>query len=102
MSEKIFVPPHTETEQILVRLWQELLDRDRISIEDNFFELGGDSLLAIQLTTKIKNTFQIELPIEKLLQATTITKLAEAIEEIIFAEIAALDEAEAEQLSQSN
>ncbi|NJM86437.1 MAG: amino acid adenylation domain-containing protein [Hydrococcus sp. RU_2_2] len=102
LSEKIFVPPHTETEQILVRLWQELLDRDRISIEDNFFELGGDSLLAIQLTTKIKNTFQIELPIEKLLQATTITKLAEAIEEIIFAEIAALDEAEAEQLSQSN
>ncbi|MGK7915313.1 MAG: amino acid adenylation domain-containing protein, partial [Prochloraceae cyanobacterium] len=88
---KVFVPPNTETEQILVQLWQELLSREQISIEDNFFELGGDSLLAIQLTTKINQTFQIELAIEQLLQATTISKLATAIEDIIFAEIAALD-----------
>jgi hypothetical protein len=37
------------TQERLVRLFQEILDVDRVGIKDNFFDLGGHSLLATQL-----------------------------------------------------
>jgi hypothetical protein len=58
-----YVAPETETEQTLVEIWQAFLGIEQIGIHDDFFELGGDSLLGTQVMSRIRETFQVELPI---------------------------------------
>jgi amino acid adenylation domain-containing protein/non-ribosomal peptide synthase protein (TIGR01720 family) len=54
--KKEIVKPINEVEANLLRLWRELLGIENISVDDNFFLLGGDSLLAMQLSSKIKDS----------------------------------------------
>ncbi|MEW7281160.1 amino acid adenylation domain-containing protein [Aquimarina sp. 2201CG1-2-11] len=49
---KEYVSPSTETERLLVGIWEDLLGIEGIGITDNFFELGGDSIKAIQLVSR--------------------------------------------------
>jgi o-succinylbenzoate synthase len=51
-SRAEYVPPQTETESLLVSLWEEVL-REKVGITDNFFELGGDSLMATYIVAKL-------------------------------------------------
>ncbi|PSB57478.1 hybrid non-ribosomal peptide synthetase/type I polyketide synthase, partial [Chamaesiphon polymorphus] len=76
----IYVAPRNPTEEVLAQIWVELLPVDRVGIRDNFFNLGGHSLLATQLISRIRSTWQVELPLRLLFEATTIEELAIAIQ----------------------
>jgi acyl carrier protein len=76
----LYASPNTEVEAAIAEIWQEMLGVAPIGIHDNFFELGGHSLLAIQIVSRIRNTFQIELPVQQLFETPTVTQLAESIE----------------------
>ncbi|MCX7597000.1 MAG: acyltransferase domain-containing protein, partial [Fischerella sp.] len=92
-----YVAPTNELEAKIAKIWQEILGIPQISIYDNFFELGGDSLIATQLASRLQAIFPVELPLrELLLQALTIAKQAETIEEILLEKIAELPEEEVE------
>lgn len=65
-----------EVEGLLVNWWRELLATDRVSEDDDFFDLGGDSITAVQLFTKIKNAFGVDLGLSTIFEARTIRKLA--------------------------
>jgi amino acid adenylation domain-containing protein/non-ribosomal peptide synthase protein (TIGR01720 family) len=45
-------PPRTPAEEVLARVWADVLDRPAVGIHDNFFELGGDSILSIQVVAR--------------------------------------------------
>lgn len=77
----VYVPPTTPLEQELVAIWAEVLNIDpaQIGTQHNFFDLGGHSLLAIQLLSRMRNTFQVELPIRELMDNPTIASVAAAI-----------------------
>ena len=77
---KNYVPPVTELEIKLTRIWEELLGIDKIGIEDNFFELGGNSLLAMRMTAHIERTLGLTIPIQVLFQARCITDLSKYFE----------------------
>lgn len=47
-----YVEPKTQVEELLAKIWSEVLNLDKIGINDNFFELGGDSLSIIQVQIK--------------------------------------------------
>ncbi|HRV96618.1 MAG TPA: AMP-binding protein, partial [Anaerolineae bacterium] len=79
-STDTFVGPRNPIEQQLVDLWEELLQRNTVSIYDNFFELGGHSLLAIRLFTQIEQKFGKKLPLTILFQSPTIAELSKVIE----------------------
>ncbi|MBA4602106.1 non-ribosomal peptide synthetase [Thermoactinomyces mirandus] len=70
-----YAEPTTETEAILVRVWQEVLGIERVGIHDNFFELGGDSIKAIRIAARL-NQQQIKLETKTLFRYPTIAELA--------------------------
>lgn len=47
------VLPRTEQERLLAEVWADLLHQEQVSADDNFFELGGDSLLSIELVSRL-------------------------------------------------
>lgn len=71
-----YVAPRTPTEATMERIWAEILGVERVGIHNSFFELGGYSLLAIELATRMRDAFQVELPLRHLFEAPTIADLA--------------------------
>ncbi len=67
-----YAPPETEQEQQLAAVWEEVLGISMVGVTDNFFELGGDSLLAVQLATKIQTVFAVEYPVRAVFEAPTV------------------------------
>ncbi len=67
-------------ERLLRETLEESLGINPISLDDNFFELGGDSLLAIELVSRLSQTFQVKLNSSQLIETPTIAKLAVIIE----------------------
>ena len=66
----------------LVAIWSQLLGVERVGIHDNFFELGGHSLLITQAVARIRDVFEVELPLRVLFKVSTIAELAKAIEKV--------------------
>jgi acyl carrier protein len=79
--------PSGELEQGLVDLWDEFLGISGIGIDDNLFELGGDSLLAIQLLTKVRHGYGVEIHPAAFFQTPTIRALALLVEERLIEEL---------------
>jgi amino acid adenylation domain-containing protein len=78
-SEESYVPPRTPVEEILTRLWAELLGVERCGLHDNFFKLGGHSLLATQLISRVRQVLHVDLPLRSLFESPTIGEFALAI-----------------------
>jgi amino acid adenylation domain-containing protein len=77
--EAAFVAPRTPTEEKLAEIWSQLLGVAQVGIYDNFFELGGHSLLATQLVSRVREAFEMELPLISLFEVPVIAELAERI-----------------------
>jgi amino acid adenylation domain-containing protein len=75
-----YVAPRNATEEQLAALWVQVLRIQRAGIHDNFFELGGHSLLATQLISRVRSTFEVELPLRALFEAPTVAALAVRLE----------------------
>lgn len=72
-----FVPPHSELEEELQRLWEDILNIGGIGVGDDFFEIGGDSLSATQLILALQERFGVSITAETLMtRANTIARQA--------------------------
>ena len=76
-----YVAPRNELEQTIANLWAQCLGIEQVGIYDNFFDLGGDSLEAVQLISKLRETLQVAFSAHSLLNAPTIAALAQLLEE---------------------
>lgn len=76
-----FIAPRTPAEEVVAEIWQEVLKCDPIGINNNFFELGGHSLLATQVISRLRQVFQIELPLRSLFEAPTVESTVKLIAE---------------------
>lgn len=77
-----YVAPRNEIEQIVTNVWHELLGIEQVGVYDNFFELGGHSLLAIQAISRLREEFQVELPMRQFLfESPTVAGIAQVIAE---------------------
>lgn len=73
--------PRTPTEEELAKIWEKELGLERAGVHDNFFDLGGNSLLAVQIAFRIRQTFQVELPLHTFFDRPTIAALAVDLEQ---------------------
>ncbi len=76
----VSVPKRME-QQVLLRIWEDLLGTQPIDIKDNFFLLGGNSLLAVRLVHHIELAFQKKVPLAKLMVNPTIESLSEVLDD---------------------
>ena len=72
--------PQTPTEEVLAKIWRDILRVATIGRLDDFFELGGHSLTALQVVSQVRDVFGIELPLKTLFEARTLEALAGQID----------------------
>jgi aryl carrier-like protein len=73
-----FVAPRSAQEELLARIWQDLLGLDRVGVNDNFFELGGDSVVSIQMIARAAKV-RVRLTARQVFENQTISELAQSL-----------------------
>ncbi len=72
--------PTDSFQRTVKEIWKDVLKVPEIDCNTNFFDLGGNSLLMVQVQSKINTAYEIEMPLVDMFQYSTITSMAEAIE----------------------
>ncbi len=80
ISTASHIPPSSVLEHQMATIWKDLLGTEQIGIDDNFFEFGGDSILTIQIVSRLKR-LGYELQPKDVFIHQTIRKLSHAITE---------------------
>jgi amino acid adenylation domain-containing protein len=75
-----YVAPRTPIEMQVARIWSEVLKVDRVSVNDRFFDLGGQSMLAVQVISRVRDRLQVDVPVQSLFNDTTVGTLSTTIE----------------------
>ncbi|MGV6396015.1 amino acid adenylation domain-containing protein [Pseudomonas caspiana] len=76
-----YVAPHTELEQQIAAIWQDVLKLERVGLTDNFFELGGHSLLVIKVVSRLQLELGLQLTPQQLFQAPILGDFAAGLEQ---------------------
>ncbi len=74
--------PGNPTEDKLSQIWASVLAMKAIGVDANFFELGGHSLLMVQVASRIRRDFGVQLPIRSFFEAPTIAGMASVITQL--------------------
>lgn len=53
--------PQTQEEILLYEYWKDALGTDDFGIDDDFFEIGGDSIMAIDVISKLGDKYEVDL-----------------------------------------
>lgn len=97
----------------LIGIWKEVLGSARLGPDDNFFELGGHSLLATLIISRVRDAFQVQVPLRAIFESPTVAGLASIVAKVqleaqedeiarILSEIEGLTDEEARQLLQGD
>ncbi|MET8010137.1 non-ribosomal peptide synthase/polyketide synthase [Streptomyces sp. NPDC005271] len=72
--------PREGAEQLVARVWADVLGVERVGAEDDFFALGGDSILSIRLTSRLREAFETEISPRLVFTRPTVAALATALD----------------------
>jgi amino acid adenylation domain-containing protein len=75
-----FALPRSPVEEVMARVWAEVLGLERVGAHDNFFELGGHSLRATQVTSRLREVFRAEINLRDLFERPTVAELSAHVE----------------------
>ncbi|MCL1128071.1 phosphopantetheine-binding protein, partial [Shewanella surugensis] len=70
-----YISPRTELEHQLCQVWQDVLNLESIGVHDNFFRIGGDSIVSIQLVSRLRK-MGFNLQVKAIFDSPTINQLA--------------------------
>ncbi|WP_026475903.1 non-ribosomal peptide synthetase [Alkaliphilus transvaalensis] len=90
-----YIAPRNEEEEVVLKIWQEVLGDANIGVEDNFFDLGGNSVNAIEILSKIFTKFNTEITIGKFFELKNISGVCQYInnkEKSLYASMKAIEE----------
>ncbi|HEU4558943.1 MAG TPA: non-ribosomal peptide synthase/polyketide synthase, partial [Longimicrobium sp.] len=79
-AEETYVAPRTPVEEVLARIWADVLGVDRVGRRDHFFALGGHSLLATRVVARARTAFGVTLAVRALFEAPTLEALAGVVD----------------------
>ena len=70
-----YVAPRNPLEQEMAETWAELLGVEQVGVHDDFFKLGGNSILAVQLLSRVRESFGVEVPLGAIFDVPTVASL---------------------------
>jgi amino acid adenylation domain len=73
--------PQGERENALARIWEDLLNVEKVGRKDNFFDLGGHSLLIVTLVERLRQ-HGLKTDIRRVFEAGSLWELAQGLEEL--------------------
>jgi surfactin family lipopeptide synthetase A len=74
-----FVAPRSADEKIMASIWAETLKLKQIGLYDNFFDLGRHSFLAMEVISRVRKVFAIDVPLRELFAAPTVAGMTAAV-----------------------
>ena len=86
-----YAPPRNAMEEVLARVWGEILGKEKVGIHDNFFELGGHSLKATVAVSRINKELNVELPLKELFTTPSISGISTCIAKTAESEYSAIE-----------
>lgn len=84
-EEEEIVLPSSDEERRLAAIWCDVLAQEQVGVHDNFFEIGGHSLLAVRMLGKIRDAFELDIPMDAIFEAPTIARLASYLDTVRWA-----------------
>jgi amino acid adenylation domain-containing protein len=75
-TEAAAAGPRAPDEELLAGIWCEVLGRQQVGADMDFFALGGQSLQLMQVASRVRDAFGVELPLRALFEAPTVPQLA--------------------------
>jgi amino acid adenylation domain-containing protein len=102
IREERFLNPRTSTEQRIAAIVAQLLGLERVGVNDNFFYLGGNSLFGTQVISRLRDAFNVEVPLLRLFDHPTVADLSEEVDRLMVAKLDAMSEEEAQRLLASH
>ena len=79
LSRSPYKEPTSNTEQIVARIWREVLNLDNVGINDNFFDLNGTSLDVMKVISKLKKAFEREFEVVSMFTYPTIASFSKHV-----------------------
>ena len=70
----------SETEEKIIKVWQDVLKVNKIKLHDTFYDLGGDSLTAISVIVKMNRMGLPKDLLQGMLQGMSVQELSQKIE----------------------
>jgi amino acid adenylation domain-containing protein len=89
----------TPVQDVVSQIWRDVLGVERVGLHDDFFDLGGHSVLVTQITSRVRQVFDMELSMRHLFGAPTVAGLAEIIEERLNEQLRQMSQEELEHLA---
>ena len=80
------VAPRTPVEEVVARVWSDVLGVEAIGAHENFFELGGHSLRAMQVVSRLKDAVGLDVPVRAIFDAPTVAGLASVVAALLLAQ----------------
>lgn len=74
-------PPTSAVELLLADLWSDVLGVQDITVHDRFLDIGGDSMLAMRLLARVRDTLGLDFTVIDFFDRATIAEQAVLVED---------------------
>jgi amino acid adenylation domain-containing protein len=74
------VEPRSPSEKAVADIWRRVLGVDRVGVHDRFFDLGGHSLLATRVLARVRQSFDVDIPLRFVFEFDSVADLAAEID----------------------
>ena len=71
--------PRDDVERVLCRQWATVLGLSEVGVTESLFALGGSSLAATQVVARVRESFQVDVPVRTVFESPTVEEFARAL-----------------------
>ncbi|KGJ97527.1 type I polyketide synthase [Colwellia psychrerythraea] len=82
-----YIAPEDELQQGIAEVWTGMLGIKEVGIHDNLFELGGDSLMGVQMLSKVRSLYEVDLPPASFFKEPTVLGLAQLVTTLLIQQL---------------